>query len=163
MTPATAPDQVLESVAAEDDLPRLARDIASVLQPAAQSRGFCLWLVGSVGAGKTTIAGHILHALGLPARVPVLSPTYTYLQEYKFPDGRVFAHMDLYRGTAIEALEDAGIFAGISAYSGVLIEWPPQGNTAASAAAEGYAPTHILAIEPVDDGQRRRYQLSVAR
>lgn len=168
MTRATAPEPIWDRVAGEDELDVLSRDISRALMadPGSPQR-FCLWLVGSVGAGKTTIAGHILHALGLPARVPVLSPTYTYLQEYKFPDGRIFAHMDLYRGTALEALEESGVFAGISGYSGILIEWPPMagdsGSAAAGPEAAGYAPTHVLAINPVEGGGRRRYQLSVAR
>lgn len=124
---------------------------------------FCLWLCGPVGAGKTTLARAMLHEMGLPRKVPVLSPTYTYIQEYLLPDGRRMAHMDLYRGTAIDALEDAGIFADLDQFAGLIIEWPPAGDTPVHARNHGYQPTHTLAITPIEDGGRRHYQLSVAR
>lgn len=163
MTPATALEIIWDKVMDEAGLPALGREIADALQATGSKAGFCLWLVGGVGAGKTTISGHVLHALGLASNVPVLSPTYTYIQEYRLPGGRKVAHLDLYRGTAIEALEDAGVFAGMSNYYGILIEWPPASTEDGGAAALGFQPTHTLTIDPVDDGQRRRYQLSVAR
>lgn len=165
MTPSSSRDNhsakyLLDRVATRDEIQMIARDICVALN---QEPRFCLWLCGSVGAGKTTIASAILHALGLPENVPVLSPTYTYLQEYQLPDGRRIAHMDLYRGTAIDALEDSGIFADLEQYQGVLIEWPPIGDSAQHATEHGYSPTQILNITPLDDGASRLYQLSVAR
>ncbi|NDE15680.1 tRNA (adenosine(37)-N6)-threonylcarbamoyltransferase complex ATPase subunit type 1 TsaE [bacterium] len=160
MTHATAHRILLDIVAGEDSLGTIARDTAKGLSGTAP---FCLWLVGPVGAGKTTISSALLHAMGLPDKVPVLSPTYTYIQEYTLPDGRRMAHMDLYRGTAIEALEDAGVFGDLSSFSGMLIEWPPLGDDAAAAANLGLAPTHIMTITPVEDGARRHYQFAVAR
>jgi tRNA threonylcarbamoyladenosine biosynthesis protein TsaE len=163
MTPGTAPEILWNRVTDEVDLPAVAMELAAVLQMAGEKSPFCLWLIGGVGAGKTTVSSLVLHALGLPEKVPVLSPTYTYIQEYDLPGGRKVAHLDLYRGTALDALDDAGVFAGMSNYFGTLIEWPPLSDADTSVAALGFQPTHILTIEPVDDGLRRRYQLSVAR
>lgn len=160
MTHATAHKRLWERVAGEGEL----RDIAVATSLALVGTSpFCLWLVGPVGAGKTTLSGAVLHAMGLPEKVPVLSPTYTYLQEYMLPDGRRMAHMDLYRGTALEALEDAGVFADLTNYSGMLIEWPPMDGATASAADMGFAPSHIMVITPVESGSKRHYQLAVAR
>jgi tRNA threonylcarbamoyl adenosine modification protein YjeE len=160
MTHATAHKRLWERVAGEGEL----RDIAVATSLALVGTSpFCLWLVGPVGAGKTTLSGAVLHAMGLPEKVPVLSPTYTYLQEYTLPDGRRMAHMDLYRGTALDALEDAGVFADLTNYSGMLIEWPPMDGATASAADMGFAPSHIMVITPVEGGTKRHYQLAVAR
>ena len=160
MTPVTAHKLIWDRVAGEDGLGDIALATNLIL---AGTSPFCLWLVGSVGAGKTRLSGAILHAMGLPSRVPVLSPTYTYLQEYALPDGRKMAHLDLYRATAIEALEDAGVFADLASYSGVLIEWPPMDAATRAAADNGFAPSHIMIISPVEGGSKRQYQLAVAR
>lgn len=160
MTPATARNTIWETVAGEASLGDIARDTIKALSGTSP---FCLWLVGPVGAGKTTLASALLHGMGLPEKIPVLSPTYTYLQEYLLPDGRRMAHMDLYRGTAIEALEDAGVFGDLASFSGMLIEWPPFQDDVGNAASLGFAPTHIMTITPAENGTRRQYQLAVAR
>ena len=54
------------------DLPTVGRRIAAELTREGE---FCLWLEGPLGAGKTTLAGHIFRALGLPETTPVTSPT----------------------------------------------------------------------------------------
>jgi tRNA threonylcarbamoyl adenosine modification protein YjeE len=160
MTRAIVHKTLWDIVASEESLTDIARDTVRTLSGTSP---FCLWLVGPVGAGKTTLASALLHAMGLPEKVPVLSPTYTYIQEYTLPDGRRMAHMDLYRGTAIEALEDAGVFGDLSSFSGMLIEWPPFEDGSTAVAGLGLAPTHVMSISPVDEGARRHYQFAVAR
>lgn len=81
--------------------------------------GWLLLLEGELGTGKTTLARGLLAALG--HRGPVPSPTYTLVEPYELPRGKVY-HVDLYRlGDADElpylgwdALED-----GLR-----LVEWP---------------------------------------
>ena len=101
------------------DLRQIAEEIKPLL---VQQNPFILWLRGALGAGKTTFAAELLHVLGLPDRVPVLSPTYTFMTEYETKHG-VMAHLDLYRladgdEDSIEALLSARQFAGL------IIEWP---------------------------------------
>ena len=99
------------------------RKIADEIKPLLIERNpFVLWLRGALGAGKTTFAAELLHVLGLPDRVPVLSPTYTFMTEYETKYG-VIAHLDLYRlahgdDDSIEALLSGRQFAGL------IIEWP---------------------------------------
>ena len=108
---------------------------------------FSLWLLGDVGAGKTTFTGALLRALGLNPNSPVNSPTYTYLIEYKI-DGKWYAHMDFYRFTAGSLFEEEEML-GARDYSGFILEWPVQVDLPESMAA-----THKLEIKPSGEAKR---------
>jgi tRNA threonylcarbamoyladenosine biosynthesis protein TsaE len=82
-------------------------------------RGWSILLQGELGAGKSTLARALLHALGYDGRVP--SPTYTLVEPYRFPRGDIY-HIDLYRVADVNELEFLGwsdFQAGLK-----LIEWP---------------------------------------
>jgi tRNA threonylcarbamoyladenosine biosynthesis protein TsaE len=102
-------------------------------------------LHGPLGAGKTTFARHLLHALGVPGRIK--SPTYAVMEPYE-PPGFPVWHFDFYRFEDPQEWEDAG-FRDVFASRGLkLAEWPEK--------AEGLVPEpdlHIR-IEPRDDEQR---------
>jgi tRNA threonylcarbamoyladenosine biosynthesis protein TsaE len=106
-------------------------------------------LLGPLGAGKTTFARHLLHALGVEGRVK--SPTYALMEPYELVrDGAPWAvsHFDFYRFDDAQEWEDAG-FRDVFAAPGLkLVEWPEK--------AEGLLPPADLAlhIEPGDDEQR---------
>jgi tRNA threonylcarbamoyladenosine biosynthesis protein TsaE len=76
---------------------------------------------GNMGAGKTTF----IHAMCDDKNVSstVCSPTFSIINEYKYPGGKIF-HIDLYRLKD----EDEAIRAGVEDcfYSGeiCLVEWP---------------------------------------
>lgn len=76
---------------------------------------------GEMGAGKTTF----IHALceGLGVTDVVGSPTFSIINEYNYPGGRIF-HIDLYRLKDEEEALRAGIEDVL--YSGdiCLVEWP---------------------------------------
>jgi tRNA threonylcarbamoyladenosine biosynthesis protein TsaE len=81
-------------------------------------------LQGELGAGKTTCARSLLHALGV--RGIVRSPSYTLVEIYAA--GRVqCVHVDLYRLQGPEDLEDLGLRDYMSGGNLVLIEWPERG------------------------------------
>ena len=103
----------------EKDLDILARNVVDKVK---NSKPFCLYLEGPLGAGKTTLVGHLLRSLGLPKNSAVRSPTFTYLIEYNIGD-KCFAHMDLYRGHFDLNMDELGM-TGNKNYDGYFIEWP---------------------------------------
>ena len=76
---------------------------------------------GEMGAGKTTF----IHALcsGKKVRDTVGSPTFSIINEYEYPGGKIF-HIDLYRLKDEEEALRAGVEDVL--YSGelCLVEWP---------------------------------------
>ena len=98
----------------------LGRALASRLRP-----GDVVALQGPLGAGKTSLARALIHALPGPPgseSEPVPSPTFTLVQVYERDPAPVW-HFDLYRiGRAEEVWElgwEEALAGGI-----VLIEWP---------------------------------------
>ena len=77
-------------------------------------------LSGELGAGKTTLVGGLLAALG--AEGPVRSPTYTLVEPYRF-DERDVLHCDLYRLVAPEAVDELGLRDALSGANVLLVEW----------------------------------------
>lgn len=102
-----------------DELPGVAQYVAAVLS---ESKKFSIWLRGDLGAGKTTFAGELLHALGLAQNIPVLSPTFTFMTEYQTKYGLI-AHLDLYR-LADNDEEAVDFLLSGRDFSGLLVEWP---------------------------------------
>jgi tRNA threonylcarbamoyl adenosine modification protein YjeE len=131
------------------DLGEIARAVVAELGP---RESFCLWLLGNLGAGKTTLTGEILRGFGLSAAVPVTSPTFTYINEYKIA-GTWYAHLDLYRAGATFNLEDIGLVDS-RPFKGYFVEWPDQ--VPQNPVLE---PAHILGIGFAADGRERRYVL----
>ncbi|MEM7502056.1 MAG: tRNA (adenosine(37)-N6)-threonylcarbamoyltransferase complex ATPase subunit type 1 TsaE [Pseudomonadota bacterium] len=96
---------------------RFARALAAALP--SDASGWLIGLTGELGAGKSTVARALLHALGHDGPVP--SPTYTLIEPYELPTALVY-HVDLYRIVDEAELE----FLGISDLrEGLLLaEWP---------------------------------------
>ncbi len=92
---------------------RLAAALAAALRP-----GDTIALSGDLGAGKSTLARHVLKALGWPGEVP--SPTFTLVQPYEELPVPVW-HCDLYRLESPAEADALGLFETDAA---LLIEWP---------------------------------------
>jgi tRNA threonylcarbamoyladenosine biosynthesis protein TsaE len=76
---------------------------------------------GAMGAGKTTFIHAVCDALEVSSVVG--SPTYAIINEYAYPEGKIF-HIDLYRLKDEEEALQAGVEDCL--YSGNLcfVEWP---------------------------------------
>lgn len=98
-----------------DDWQNIAETVISELQHP------ILLLKGNLGAGKTTFTQFLLKNLG--SRDEVSSPTYSIVNEYDTPKGKVY-HFDLYRLKNIEEVYDIGIEEYLDNAFLSIIEWP---------------------------------------
>ena len=80
-----------------------------------------VYLLGDLGAGKTTLVRAMLRALGYTGAVR--SPTYT-LVELHVVSGLHFYHFDFYRFTSPEEFLEAGLDEYFDEAAICLLEWP---------------------------------------
>jgi tRNA threonylcarbamoyladenosine biosynthesis protein TsaE len=76
---------------------------------------------GEMGAGKTTFIKHVCLLLGSEDNFS--SPTYSIVNEYNYPDGKIF-HFDLYRLKNATELLDIGIDDYLYSNNYCFFEWP---------------------------------------
>ena len=76
---------------------------------------------GEMGAGKTTLIKQIL--IGLNVIDNISSPTFSIINEYKTKSTDFIYHMDLYRISRIEELEEIGFFEYLESGNLCFIEW----------------------------------------
>ena len=130
-----------------------ARSAAALATRAALADAY-VELHGTLGAGKTTYARHLLQALGVEGRVK--SPTYTVMEPYEVERTGAaplaISHFDFYRFDDPQEWEDAGFREVFSAPGLKLAEWPEK--------AAGLLPVADLTIhiEPLD-GETRSVRL----
>ncbi len=97
---------------------QLGFDIGSLLLP-----GDIVTLSGALGAGKTTFAQGVAHALGIEE--PIASPTFVIMNQYA---GEIpLLHMDAYRleNLDYDALREAGWEDFLNREDAIrLLEWP---------------------------------------
>ncbi len=125
-------------------------DESSSQRLAVQLAQHCLqgivYLVGDLGAGKTTLTRYWLHALGHQGNVK--SPTYTLIEPYEIA-GQPIYHFDLYRLNDPYELELMGIRDYLEQPNALLlIEWPSKG--------EPIVPAADIQIQLQVQGQQRQ-------
>ncbi|MGH7334577.1 MAG: tRNA (adenosine(37)-N6)-threonylcarbamoyltransferase complex ATPase subunit type 1 TsaE [Candidatus Rokuibacteriota bacterium] len=97
-----------------DETEAIGADIGRTLGP-----GAVLGLSGELGAGKTCFARGVARALGV--RGPVVSPTFTLVNEYR--GTLALYHVDAYRTGAPAELTDLGLDEYFDGEGVTLVEW----------------------------------------
>ena len=119
-TPHLKPPLFTRFLADEAATLELGAMLARALQP-----GLVVYLVGDLGAGKTTLARGILRGLGYTGRVK--SPTFTLVEVYKFFKLYLY-HFDYYRFDTGAELGEAGFREYFSPDAVCLVEWPDKAD-----------------------------------
>lgn len=108
--------EMSRSLPAEADTLALGGAMAAGLAP-----GMVIYLIGELGAGKTTLARGVLRGLGYQGKVK--SPTFTLLELYEFSRLYLY-HFDFYRFSDPRELGEAGFRDYFNPQSVCLVEWP---------------------------------------
>jgi len=109
------------TVATPGEMRALGDRLAAAIVAAGLQEPLVVGLSGDLGAGKTTLIGGLLAALGHEG--PARSPTYSLIEPYRLA-GRDLYHCDLYRLRDPEELEDLGLRDLLQGNSVLLVEWP---------------------------------------
>jgi tRNA threonylcarbamoyladenosine biosynthesis protein TsaE len=111
-------------------------------------------LSGDLGAGKTTLVGGLLNALGHAG--PARSPTYTLLEPYRFGD-RDVVHCDFYRLRHPDELDDLGLRDLQRPGAVLLVEWPEKAGDRL-----GPADLALQLAYAGDDARKVRFEAATA-
>jgi tRNA threonylcarbamoyladenosine biosynthesis protein TsaE len=110
------PARLMMSLPDQQATRALGRRLAGLIRP-----GDVIALRGVLGSGKTELARALIRARA-GAEIEVPSPSYTLVQDYRFPD-LLIRHIDLYRIADPTELLELGLDAP-AAGEAWLIEWP---------------------------------------
>ncbi|MDX1520881.1 MAG: tRNA (adenosine(37)-N6)-threonylcarbamoyltransferase complex ATPase subunit type 1 TsaE [Anaerolineae bacterium] len=101
---------------------RLGLRLAQFLEP-----GDVIALIGDLGSGKTRWVQGVCRGLGVDDSVPVISPTFTLINEY---EGQLpIYHIDLYRLTDTNEMLNLGLEDYLFGAGVTLIEWADRAET----------------------------------
>lgn len=137
----------------EEEMEGLGESLARVLE----SQDL-VYLMGELGAGKTTLVRGIARGLGYAGRVT--SPTFTLLNIY--PGVIPIYHFDFYRLEGQE-LMDLGLEDYLEQEGIALIEWPQTGFANGEAGSQNNrlpAEAFYIQIELTDDDYERERQVT---
>ena len=112
--------QITRFLPAESDTVELGAALGRALHP-----GTIVYLLGELGAGKTTFARGVLRGLGYGGRVK--SPSFTLVEPYSFSRLNLY-HFDFYRFNDPHELADSGLREHFNEAAVCLIEWPEKAS-----------------------------------
>jgi len=141
--------QIQKYFANEVELLHFSGELAKIIPS-----GTIIYLLGPLGAGKTTFTRGFLRGLAYQAKVK--SPTYTLIEPYEIADKQIF-HFDLYRLHDAKELEQIGIHEYFNERTICLIEWPEKGFPLLPAA------DLLCFIDFQDDGRKLRVEAQSER
>ncbi|MFA7241127.1 MAG: tRNA (adenosine(37)-N6)-threonylcarbamoyltransferase complex ATPase subunit type 1 TsaE [Sulfuricellaceae bacterium] len=136
--------EVARFLADESATMALGAELSRTLAP-----GLVIYLNGDLGAGKTTLARALLHALGYRGKVK--SPTYTLLEIYVVSSLYLY-HFDFYRFNNPDEWHEAGFREYFNEATVCLVEWPEK--------AGGLLPPADIEIGLFVEGEGRRAEIS---
>ena len=100
----------------------IGKKISNFISKKNNSYPFLIFLIGELGAGKTTLCKGILRGLG--HKGVVKSPTYNLVETYEISGFSIF-HIDFYQISHPKELSNIGIQEYLDTNNGVsIIEWP---------------------------------------
>ena len=102
-------------------------------------------IFGDLGAGKTTLIKAMCQSLGSSDNVT--SPSFSIVNEYLRPEGKIF-HFDLYRLKNSSELREIGFGEYVDSNEYVFIEWPEM--------ASGLLPVETVKLELKHSGTDSR-------
>lgn len=103
----------------EEDTKNMAKDIAPFI------KNNIIFLIGEIGAGKTTFTKYLVETYGL--KNEVCSPTFSLENRYETQHGLII-HFDLYRIKCEEELDMIGFYDTLKENATILIEWADKFN-----------------------------------
>lgn len=137
----------------EQTLEAAALFVNNVLIKSCKPTANIVYLIGDLGAGKTTFMRGMLASLGFNGVVK--SPTYTIVETY--PDLIIpIYHFDLYRLADPHELELIGIRDYLQDQSICCFEWPTKGI--------GYIPSpdFVIQLEIISDNPDNKRQIKIS-
>lgn len=132
-------------VKTDEDMQQLGRLLAEILE-----KKDIVYLVGELGAGKTTLVRGIARGMGYEGRVT--SPSFTLMNIY-YAEFDIY-HFDFYRLEGSE-LDDLGLEDYLERDGISIIEWPEKGEKVLPEEAL------IINIELVDDDYERERKVYI--
>lgn len=128
-------------ITTDQEMKQLGADLAQKLPV-----GFCMELVGDVGAGKTTLVKGLVGQLN--SEIDVTSPSFVINNRYQINSDYLISHFDFYRLAEI-GIDDQQLAEDlVDSFTSVVIEW---GDT-----VQKVLPVNRLTVKIsyLDDGNR---------